>query len=69
MQGTATSTAGRCSSDVITTIRWAPLVDNKVHCACRRNELVALDLIIGAIMAMFAFVSMVGGILGTYKHD
>ena len=30
----------------------------------RRNELVALDLIIGAVMAMFAFVSMIGGIFG-----
>ena len=28
---------------------------------CRRNELVALDLIVGAVVAGFAFVSMVGG--------
>ncbi|KAK9792989.1 hypothetical protein WJX73_010706 [Symbiochloris irregularis] len=30
----------------------------------RRNELVALDLIITAFMAMFAFVSMIGGVFG-----
>lgn len=32
--------------------------------ACRRNELVALDLIVGAVMAMFAFVSMIAGVFG-----
>ena len=31
---------------------------------CRRNELVALDLFVTAVMAMFAFVSMIGGIFG-----
>ena len=30
----------------------------------RRNELVALDLFVTAVMAMFAFVSMIGGIFG-----
>lgn len=31
---------------------------------CRRNELVALNMIIGAVTASFAFVSMIGGIFG-----
>lgn len=30
----------------------------------RRNELVALDLIVGAVMGAFAFVSMIGGVFG-----
>lgn len=32
--------------------------------AYRRNELVALDLILTAVATAFAFVSMVGGIYG-----
>ena len=28
--------------------------------ACRRNELVALDLVVTAVSTMFAFVAMIG---------
>ncbi len=36
-----------------------------LHCtACRRNELVALDLLVTCITAAFTFVAMVAGIFG-----
>ena len=36
--------------------------------ACRRNELVALDLILTAVATAFAFVSMIGGIYGEQQQ-
>ena len=31
---------------------------------CRRNELVALDLVVTAVAGSFAFISMIGGVYG-----
>ena len=35
-----------------------------VSLGCRRNELVAMDLVITSVMTAFAFVSMIAGIFG-----
>ena len=42
---------------------WAIKLGQSAHCydvECRRNELVALDLVITAVSTMFAFVAMIG---------